>query len=194
MKGTFSFAHAIEDADAEVAFVKDPVNIAKYHIDPNKIVILGHSMGGYMVASAAAHDPKVAGVVMISAWNIGGSFPPPEAGAAVIEKAKKGMAASFIADNNVAPLAGCTAESLVAEAYAHRTEWNFDTFAPALASRPFLVITSDDHLGPADHAFVVALQKAGDSHVTETHFAADHPYSGQRIALTTAILNWLGSF
>jgi len=194
VKGTFSFTHAIEDADAEVAFVRDPANIVKYHIDPNKIVVLGHSMGGYMVASAAAHDPKVAGVVMISAWNIGGSFPPPEAGQAVIEKAKKSMVADFIADNNIAPLAGCTAESLVDEAYAHHTEFNFNSFAPALASRPVLVITANDGLGPDDHAFVAALQKAGNTHVTETHFDTDHSYSGQRIALATAILNWLSNF
>jgi len=63
-----------------------------------------------------------------------------------------------------------------------------------LASRPFLVITSDDGLGQDDHAFAVALQKAVNTHVTETHFATDHSYSGQRIALTTAILNWLANF
>lgn len=193
VKGAFSYAHAIEDADAEVAFVKDPANVAKYHIDINRIVLLGHSMGGYMVASAAAHDPKIAGVVMISAWNIGASFPPPEAGQTAIDKAKKGMAASFTSDNDVVPLAGCTAESLVEEAYNHRTEWNFDNFAPALASRPVLVLTSDDGLGPNDHAFAVALQKAGNTHVTETHLTTDHAYSGQRIALATAILNWLAS-
>jgi len=193
VKGVFSYAHSIEDADAEVAFVKDPANVAKYHIDPNKIVLLGHSMGGFMVASAAAHDPKVAGVIMISAWNIGGSFPPPEAGQAAIDKAKKGMAASFIADNNIVPLVGCTAESLVDEAYTRRAEYNFNSFAPALASRPFLVLTSDDGLGDQDHAFVAALQKAGNTHVTETHFATDHAYSGQRIALTTAVLNWLAN-
>jgi uncharacterized protein len=191
VKGTFSYAHAIEDADAEVAFVKDPANVAKYRIDPNRIVLLGHSMGGFMVASAAARDPKVAGVVMISAWNIGASFPPPEAGAAVIEKAKKSLIANFTADNDAAPLVGCTVESLVEEAYKHQKEWNFNNFAPALASRPFLVITSDDGLGPDDHAFAVALEKAGNTHVTETHFTTDHGYSGQRIALTTAILNWL---
>jgi uncharacterized protein len=194
VKGTFSYAHAIEDADAEVAFVKDPANAAKYRIDTSRIVLLGHSMGGFMVASAAAHDPKVAGVVMISAWNIGASFPPDEAGAAVIEKAKKSLADHFTAENNIVPLAGCTAESLVDEAYAHRAEWNFNTFAPALASRPFLVITSDDGLGPDDHAFAVALQKAGNTRVTETHFATDHAYSGQRVALTAAILNWLANF
>ena len=89
VKGNFSYAHAIEDADAEVAFVRDPANAAKYHIDPNKVVLLGHSMGGFMVASAAAHDPKISGVVMISAWNIGASFPPPEAGEQAIQKAKQ---------------------------------------------------------------------------------------------------------
>ena len=192
-KGTFSYAHAIEDADSEVAFVKDPANVAKYHIDPGKIVLLGHSMGGYMVASAAAHDPKIAGVAMISAWNIGGSFPPDEAGPATIEKAKKSMIAEFTADNDVAPLAGCTVESLVDEAYKHRSEWNFNNFASALASRPVLVLTANDGLGPDDHAFAVALQRTGNTHVTETHFDTDHSYSGQRIALATAVLNWLSN-
>jgi pimeloyl-ACP methyl ester carboxylesterase len=194
VKGNFSYAHAIEDADAEVSFVRDPANVAKYHIDPSKIVLLGHSMGGFMVASAAAHDPKVKGVVMISAWNIGGSFPPDEAGAATIEKAKKSMIAEFTADNDVAPLAGCTVESLVDEAYQHRAAWNFNDLASALASRPVLVLTANDGLGPDDHAFVVALEKAGNTHVTERHFDTDHSYSGQRIALATAVLNWLSNF
>jgi len=194
IKGTFSYSNAIEDADAEVAFVKDPANVAKYHIDPTRIVVLGHSMGGFMVASAAAHDPKIAGVVMISAWNIGASFPPPEAGEPAIQKAKQSLIKDFSADNDVAPLAGCTVESLVDEAYKHRSEWNFNNFAPALASRPVLVLTSNDGLGPDDHAFVVALQKAGNTRATETHFDTDHSYSGQRIALATAILNWLTQF
>jgi pimeloyl-ACP methyl ester carboxylesterase len=194
VKGSFSYTHAIEDADSEVAFVKDPANVAKYHINPDKIALLGHSMGGYMVASAAARDPKIAGVVMISAWNIGASFPPPEAGEPAIRKAKQSLIAHFSADNDVAPLAGCTVESLVDEAYKHRSEWNFNSFAPALASRPVLVLTSNDGLGPDDHAFVAALQRAGSAHVTETHFDTDHSYSGQRIALATAVLNWLTQF
>jgi dipeptidyl aminopeptidase/acylaminoacyl peptidase len=74
VKGNFSFTHVIEDADAEVAFLRDPAVDAKYHIDPTKIVLVGHSMGGFAVASAAAHNPAVAGVVMISAWNIAAPF------------------------------------------------------------------------------------------------------------------------
>ncbi len=58
VKGDFSFTHVLEDADAEVAFSQDPATVAKYRIDLTRIVLIGHSMGGFAVASAAAHDPK----------------------------------------------------------------------------------------------------------------------------------------
>lgn len=196
VKGDFSFQHAIEDADAEVAFVSDPANAKKYRIDTGKIVLLGHSMGGYLVASAAAHDRKVAGVVMISAWNIGASFPPASNGTSQHsedERAKADMIEHFTTDNDGVPLAGCTVESLVNEAYEHRAAWNFNDEASNLSSRPVLVITADDGLAPADQTFATALKKAGDSRVTEAHFPTDHSYSDHRLALTTVILNWLAT-
>ena len=79
--GAFSFTHAIEDADAELAFVLDPANSAQLHIDNHSVVLIGHSMGGFLAASAAARTeplpspgPQPAGVIMISAWNIAGPF------------------------------------------------------------------------------------------------------------------------
>ena len=196
VKGDFSFQHAIEDADAEVAFVSDPANAKKYHVDTGKIVVLGHSMGGFMVASAAAHDLKIAGVAMISAWNIGASFPPAGAGASQHEEdeqSKKKLIEEFTRDNDATPLAGCSVDSLVNEAYEHRATWNFNDFAAALASRPVLVITSDDGLGPQDQTFATALKKGGDARVTEAHFPTDHAYSDHRLALTTVVLNWLAT-
>ncbi|GGH01541.1 hypothetical protein GCM10011586_16500 [Silvibacterium dinghuense] len=196
VKGTFSFKNAIEDADAEVAFVRDPANAKKYRVDTAKIVLLGHSMGGFMVASAAAHDTKVAGMGMISAWNIGASFPPASENSsqrAADEAAKKELIDQFTDDNDGAPLAGCTVEGLVEEAYEHRAEWNFNDYAPQLASRPVLVVTSDDGLAPMDGTFATALKKAGNERVTEAHFPTDHSYSDQRLALTTVVLNWLAT-
>ena len=196
VKGNFSFEHAIEDADAEVAFVTDPANAKKYHVDTSKIVVLGHSMGGFMVASAAAHDRKIAGVVMISAWNIGASFPPSGAGGSqhnADQGAKGKLVEEFTQDNDAVPLAGCTVESLVNEAYEHRSTWNFNDYAAALTSRPVLVIFADDGLGPQDQTFATALKKAGDTRVTEAHFPTDHSYSDHRLALTTVVLNWLAT-
>jgi acetyl esterase/lipase len=186
----------MEDADAEVAFVSDPANAKKYRVDRNKIVLLGHSMGGFMVASAAAHDRMVAGVAMISAWNIGASFPPTSNGTSQHnedDQSKKKLIEEFTQDNDATPLAGCTVDSLVNEAYEHRAAWNFNDFVPALISRPVLVITADDGLGPVDETFATALKKSGDAHVTEAHFPTDHSYSDHRLALTTVVLNWLAT-
>ncbi|HEX7157660.1 MAG TPA: alpha/beta fold hydrolase [Edaphobacter sp.] len=190
VKGDFSFTHAAEDADAEITFLRDPANAAKFHIDTNKIVLVGHSMGGFMVASAAAHDPRVAGVVMISAWNIASDLAPFSA------DQEQAAVAKFVKSqtkNDLAPLAGCTAESLGREVFSNRAALNFLRFAPALAMRPVLIITSDDGLAADDDALSSALQKSGDKRVQTLHFSTDHSYSGQRIQLAAAILSFLST-
>ncbi|QHS52756.1 S9 family peptidase [Edaphobacter sp. 12200R-103] len=190
MKGDFSFTHVVEDADAEVAFLRDPAVDAKYHVDPSRIVLVGHSMGGFAVASAAAHDPRVAGVVMISAWNIAGPY------ANLADDQESVAVAKFVAGqkkNNLAPLTGCTAESLGHEVFRKRKQLNFLNFAPALASRPVLIVTSNDGLASANQTLYEALRKAGDQRAQIVHFATDHSYSGARIALEEKILQSLSS-
>jgi pimeloyl-ACP methyl ester carboxylesterase len=188
VKGDFSFTHVLEDADAEVAFLRDPANDAKYHIDPAKIVLVGHSMGGFAVASAAAHDSHVAGVVMISAWNIAGPFTnlPDDQEDAAVAKFVQGQK-----KNDLAPLMGCTPESLGQEVFRKRATMNFLTFAPALATRPVLIVTSDDGLAPDNDKLFDALRKAGDNGARTLHIATDHSYSNRRIALQKAVLQSL---
>ena len=190
MKGDFSFTHVVEDADAEVAFLRDPAVDAKYHVDPSRIVLVGHSMGGFAVASAAAHDPRVAGVVMISAWNIAGPYTSlaDDQESAAVAKFAEGQK-----KNNLAPLSGCTAESLGHEVFRKRKQLNFMSFAPALASRPVLIVTSNDGLANANQTLYEALRKAGDQRAQIVHFATDHSYSGARIALEEKILASLSS-
>ena len=67
--GDFSFAHALEDSDAALIFLR--ANAGKFHIDARRIFVAGHSMGGWMAVSAAAHDPAVAGAILISAADMG---------------------------------------------------------------------------------------------------------------------------
>jgi pimeloyl-ACP methyl ester carboxylesterase len=185
VKGSFSFTHVLEDADAEVAFLRDPAVDAKYHIDTAKIVLVGHSMGGFAVASATAHDPRVAGVVMISAWNIAGLFTGLPASVEDTAVAKFVQAQT---KNDLAPLAGCTAESLGHEVFQNRSTMNFLTFAPTLASRPVLIITSDDGLTADNDKLFASLEKAGDKEAKTLHIATDHSYSDHRITLQQAVL------
>lgn len=189
VKGNFSFAHAAEDADTEVSYVFDPANENKYHIDTNRVIVIGHSMGGYMAASAAAHNPRVAAAVLISAWNIGADYESRRhigSDAPTIENEAKRLGL----DSNLLPLAGTSGEALAREIYEHQQALNFNNLAPAIQPRPVLVITANEGLAPADHALVEALRKAGDSHVIEHHLDTDHSYSGKRAELATAILEW----
>jgi uncharacterized protein len=183
--GDFSFLHAAEDADTEVRYLLDSENVKKYHIDPRRLIVIGHSMGGYMAASAAAHNPQVAAAVLISAWNIGAEYENGQ-GASTIESKAKDLAS----DNNLLPLAGTSGEKLAREIYEHKSELNFNNLAPKISQRPVLIITSNDGLAPVDHSLVEALRKAGNGRVTERHWDTDHGYSGVRTEMEKAILDW----
>ena len=91
----------------------------------------------------------------------------------------------------MAPLAGCTAASLAAEVIAHADAWNIPSLARDFPARPVLVVHSDDGYMPWNQAFVSALPPAAAARVTQVHFATDHSYSDQRIALEQAILEFL---
>jgi hypothetical protein len=76
---------------------------------------------------------------------------------------------------------------------SHRKQWNFVDYAAMFGSRPLLAITSDDGLTPGPTRLAADIRKAGNSHVTEKHFATDHAYSDHRIALEATVLNWLAT-
>lgn len=188
-KGNFSFEHAAEDADTQVRFLLDPNNAQKYGIDARRVVVIGHSMGGYMAASAAARNKQVAATVLISAWNIGADYASRHHGAAAVSTVES-EAKSLASDNNLLPLSGTSAETLAGEIYNHQSALNMNNLAPAIAPRPAFVITASEGLAPSDHAFAEALRKAGDTHITERHWDTDHSYSGYRAELSAAILQW----
>lgn len=188
-KGDFSFEHAAEDADTQVRFVLDPANAQKYGIDAHYVIVIGHSMGGYMAASAAAHNKHVAAAVLISAWNIGADYASRHHGASAAPTVES-EAKSLASDDNLLPLSGTSAQALAREIYEHSSALDMDNLAPTIAPRPVFVVTASEGLAPSDHAFAEALRKAGDTRVTERHWDTDHSYSGVRAELSAAILEW----
>ena len=179
--GVFRFAQNLEDANAVLAYLRDPANAARLGVDTTRLVIAGHSMGGWVTVHTAAHDHGLRGAVLISAADMGRSGTQPRANVVAL-----------MADN-MESLAGVTAASMADEAIAHSAEWRFDRAYDGLAKVPLLVITSDDGLAPVNDALVEAVRARGNARVTTAHFATDHSYSDRRIALESAVIRWLGS-
>ena len=178
--GIYRFSHCLEDARAVLAYLRATPHARALGIDTSRIVLLGHSMGGWVAAETAAHDPRLAGLVLISAADLGGfasTFP--------YAKLVKLMA------DNMESLYGVTPKQLADELRSHASQWRFDRLRGQLGHVPLMVITSDLLTAPADDALVTALRARGDREITAVHMNTDHLYSDRRIALESAVINWL---
>ena len=187
--GTFSFSHAIEDAAAQVDWISSPEVVAKYHIDPAHIVVIGHSLGGFLALSVAAHRPNVAAVISISGAAIGHRF------ANLKPEDREKAAAAYVVQANpvdLLPLAGTSATELGREIFDHRAEWDFPALVPGLGKRPVLLFSANDGSGPNAEALLQALKAVGSTRAQHIAISTDHPYSDHRITLQQDILDWLG--
>ena len=189
--GDFSFTHGIEDTAAAVNYLRSPAMAKILRLDPSRIVLIGHSMGGFMAVQDTAADRYILGMALISAADIGGRIPlllPKEAEAAAI----RGLSAAYDREG-MAPLSGCTPEGLAHETLANAAQWRFLAKVSSLRSRPALIVTSNDAYARGDQAFASALRHAGNNRVATLHLSTDHVYSDQRGALSAAVIRWLAT-
>lgn len=189
--GDFSFSHGIEDTAATLAYLRQPDIAKKLRLDPTRIVLIGHSMGGFMTVQGAAADPAIKAFATISAADMGGTMQQMLASDQKPDALHK--MSTGLANEGMAPLSGCTPDGLARELADHAARWTFSSKVDALKNRNALIVTSDDGLAKAAESFAADLRKAGDTSVTTVHLPTDHAYSDQRIELSHAVLKWLAA-
>lgn len=177
--GAFRFAQNPEDARAVLAFLRDPANAARLGVDPARLVIMGHSMGGWVTTLVGGADEGLIGVGLISAANMG----------VVRGLDREGILK--MARTNAEALAGTTPERMAEELDTSRAAFNFLSAAPGLARKPLLVLSSDDGLAPQTDALVAAVRQNGGTRITTYHAATDHSWSDRRIDLAAQVIRWL---
>jgi len=177
--GSYRFAQNLEDAVAVLAYLRVPANAAKLQIDTKKIVLAGHSMGGWVTAMTAAHDHALAGAILISAADMG------QLGKMDHKKLVAEMA------DNMEGLAGATAESMANEDARIAQAFALANAIPGLKSVPSLVLSANDGLAPQTDALIQAIQAEGGHNIKAIHVATDHSWSDHRIFLERTIIDWL---
>ncbi|MEQ1782645.1 MAG: alpha/beta fold hydrolase, partial [Hyphomonadaceae bacterium] len=151
--GEFHFVQVPEDASNVIAYLRKPEVAAKLRIDPARIALAGHSMGGWATAQAASKDPALIGAILISAADMGGIGGRPRA--AVVQ------AASENAETLVT-----TPEKMADELAGAVSKLPLLATAAGLSKMPVLVLSSDDGLAPGTDALAAAIVAAGGKVVT----------------------------
>jgi uncharacterized protein len=178
--GEFRFDHNLDDAAAVLAYLRDTANVRALAIDTTRLVVAGHSMGGWVAALTASRDARLRGAVLISAADIG----------LVGASLKRDEAVPFMADN-MESLAGGTAETFADDLLTGAEHRRMTAAAQGLVRLPLLVLTADDSLASHSDSLVAAIRRLGGTHVTTMHAATDHSWSDRRVALISAVLRWL---
>ena len=179
--GNFRFAQNPQDAAAVLAYIRSPANAARLGIDPAKLAIIGHSMGGWVTAVVASQDEGVLGAGLISAANL------------AVEGGQSRADVVKLAASNAETLAGTSPEQMADELMSDAPVLNLMLTAPGLAKHPLLVLSSDDGLAPQTDLLIAAVRQAGGKRITAVHVATDHSWSDRRVYLQAQVIRWLQS-
>ncbi len=182
--GRFHFAQNLEDAKAALAFARDPANAKTYGFDPTRLVVIGHSMGGWVSAETLAADDKLLGGITISAGDMG-----------FVGLGAK-MSHKLVADamnEDRETLVDATGDNMADELAAHGAQWSFAAIAPQLVNRRLLVLYSNDFVKAHSVGLINAVQKAGGKLIDTGYADTDHSWNDHRIELQVRVLNWLAA-
>jgi pimeloyl-ACP methyl ester carboxylesterase len=183
--GGFSFAHTIEDARNAARYLHDPAFVAKAQIDTGRLAVAGHSMGGMMAARAMADVPGFLGAFLIDPWDMA------ETGQAIQTPAGLKAFREGELDGDLPPLAGTSAEALLAELKAGSPDFDLRAAVTRIAAHPLSLNYATRGIG-ADYPGMVAAARAGHpARLTTSLSATDHSFSDKRIWLAARLVTWL---
>lgn len=187
--GDFSFQNVLNDVKAALKFVRSEEVSRKYHIDTEKLVLVGHSMGGFATLLTAAEDKDLSACVAVAPFDFGtmGSNARSDQKAMVFLK--------DMFTECIEPLRGATVEGLIAEAMENSEKWSFANNAEKLLKHKLLLIgaAKDIISVPELHYYPLVnamLSKKADKFEYK-QIDTDHSFQDTRILLSEIIENWL---
>ena len=186
--GTFSFGHVLEDTAVALDHLRSDEMRETCRVDPARIALVGHSMGGWASLLTAA-ETDVLGAASIAAFNIGALAAAMSQAPDVLDQIKE------VFGPQMSPLAGVDLGALFREAAAVGDRWDMRSKASPLAGRPVLLVAAThDSEAPIDfhhRPLAEAFRWAGHPMLTEQMFDTDHAFSDHRVALARSTVEWL---
>ena len=179
--GEYCFSHLIEDAETMLAHLRQ--NAEEYRIDPERIYLVGHSMGGFTALNVLARGAKARGAVIVAPCDMGYRCQEePERFHSMMETRKKGY--FTMSDDNL----------LQEEMVRRAAEWRFVNLAEKLTAVPLRFIGGerDTTVPPQTHIFpVLENLRERNADVTYAELPDGHAFPSHRVTLTRMIYRYI---
>ncbi len=192
--GELSIPHALEDVARAVQLARDEEWASAYRSDPDRVALVGHSFGGFLGAITTAEDKDLPCFAFLAGADMG-AFGLQARGDESVRAGRESVLGSDM-DAAGGPING-DVRRVVGELVDRAEAYDVPSRAPALATRPLLVVAGerDEALPKADHhdRLVAALRAAGAKRLTEVVFDDDHSFSAHRIELARRLVDWQGA-
>lgn len=188
-EGSYSLKHVLEDTENAIEFLKTKQSVETYRIDINKIILIGHSLGGFTALMAAAKHPEIKLVASIAAFNFGMFGEMLLKNPALLEVAVNYF--SFICKPVIQ---GTTPYEFLKQVIDNNEQWNLFNIIQNLKGHSVLFVggTRDTDVPVEEHykPILECLKKEKVS-VRDILLDANHSFSDKKIALAQEILSWL---
>lgn len=180
--GNYCLSHNIEDTMVFAEYIRERAN--DWRIDPDRLFIFGHSMGGFAALNAMAAGTKVKGAILLAPCDMGYKYLYDKVAFDNLMQSKE---------------RGCftlpTDDYMEKDAEKHGEGWYFLNLLPKLdKSIPYRFIggTTDVVTPPDKHALplVQAMREEGYD-VTYTELQDGHTFQNTRVRLAVETLQFL---
>ncbi|MDI2125755.1 alpha/beta hydrolase family protein [Yinghuangia seranimata] len=187
--GSWSWSNVLADAARLAEGVREDAFAAAHRLDPARVALVGHSLGGFAALHVAAADSGVRAVASVAGFDFGA--------VGLRIRADDAVRAAYVdgfGGDSLRPLAGTSSKALVDEMAANADAWGLTTLAPMLADRPVLLLAGErDTVAPPAAHFAPLVEAYGAQVKALEHrlFPTDHAFADHRVALARTLLAFL---
>ena len=186
--GDYSWKNCNEDTQAAVDFLKSDYARENFRVDGSKIILAGHSMGGFAALYTSIFNDGIKNVVSIAGFNSGAFGDILESSRLIYDYSLQTIISSIPFIRNA------TAESLLDEYIANRREWNLLNYIDKLSQKKLLLIGAmHDMIAPTDihHKPLVERLEKEKAEMQSSILECGHSFADKRIELAQLISDWL---
>jgi len=184
-EGLFSYDHVIDDVASAINMLRD--RHLALRVDQNRLILVGHSLGGFAALHGAAQDPAVRCVAGLAAADIG-------ARAVRYVSNPESTRGSIAYGDNLQMLAGWSGQQAVDQIIARGEAYSLTGLAQRLRGKSVLLIAADkDSAVPIkdNHTpMVQAYKTVNGIDLTDLVLTGDHSFSWSRVALIDTVVAW----